>query len=49
MQNLLVYCNVLQALFQNEAKCLLKYHVNPVTTDVVGSNLDQGEVYNTMW
>ena len=26
--NLLVYCNVLQALFQNEAKCLLKYHVN---------------------
>jgi hypothetical protein len=21
----------------------------PITTDVVGSNLDQGEVYNIMW
>jgi hypothetical protein len=21
----------------------------PITTDVVSSNLDQGEVYNTMW
>ena len=22
---------------------------NPITTDVVSSNLDQGEVYNIMW
>jgi hypothetical protein len=27
----------------------LQLHNVPITTDVVGSNLDQGEVYNIIW
>ena len=34
---------------QHYNQCLSPLQLVPITTDVVSSNFDQGEVYNIMW